>query len=50
MRIPVGCPSFQLKKSPLTPATVAESETSFSIDVTRSRPRIEPFERIGRSE
>jgi len=39
-----------LKKSPLTPATVAESETAFSIEVTRCRPVTVPFARIGWSE
>ena len=38
MKIPAGCPSLALKRSPLIPATVAWPETSFSICVTFSRP------------
>jgi hypothetical protein len=49
MRPPVGCPSVKLKRSPLTLATVASADERFCIDVTRSRPRIELFERIGLS-
>ena len=47
--IPLGWPSLKLKRSPFTPATVAESEMSFCIEVTRSVPVIAPFERIGLS-
>ena len=45
--IPLGWPSLKLKRSPLTPATVAVPEMSFCIEVTRSVPVIAPFERIG---
>ena len=48
--IPVGWPSFQLKRSPFVPTTVAWSETDFSIAVTRPRPVIVPLARIGSSE
>ena len=48
--IPVGWPSFQLKRSPFVPTTVASPETAFSIAVTRPRPVIVPFARTGSSE
>jgi len=47
IRPPVGCPSVQLKRSPLTLATVASAETRFCIEVTRSRPRIALFDSTG---
>jgi len=47
MNIPVGWPSLKLKRSPLTPATVAAPEMSFCIEVTRSVPWIAPFESSG---
>ena len=37
----------ELKRSPLTPATVASPETRVCIDVTRSRPRIALFDSTG---
>jgi hypothetical protein len=49
MTIPLGCPSYQLKKSPFTPATVAVSEIAFCMTVTRWRPVTVPFERTGLS-
>ncbi len=47
---PLGCPSFQLKRSPFTPATVVVDEIAFCIAVTRWRPRIVPFASTGLSE
>ena len=47
--IPSGRPSAALKKSPLTPATVAVAEASRSIPVKRWRPAIAPSESLGRS-
>src|SRR5204863_202018 len=42
IRIPAGRPSAALKKSPLTPATVALADASRCIAVTRSRPPPKP--------
>ena len=47
--IPLGRPSSQVKRSPLTPATFALDMARFCIDVTVSRPRSESFESSGRS-
>ncbi len=44
---PLGWPSFQLKRSPLTPATVAVELSRFCIDVTVSLPRIVFFASVG---
>ena len=44
---PLGCASFQLKRSPLTPTVVAVVARSFSMSVTRSLPTITPFESTG---
>ena len=44
---PVGGPSAKLKRSPFTPATVAFVESRRSIEVTRSRPTMALFDRIG---
>ena len=49
MSIPLGRPSSHVKRSPLTPATVAIDDTRLCMEVTVSRPRIEPFESTGRS-
>jgi hypothetical protein len=45
--IPLGWPSLKLKRSPFTPATVAEPEADCCMDVTRSVPTIVPFESSG---
>src|SRR3954454_6704734 len=46
---PLGQPPVQLKKSPLTPTVVICGETARSIEETRSRPLIVPFESNGLS-
>jgi hypothetical protein len=50
MSPPLGCPSFQLKRSPFTPATVAVVLARFCIDVTFSRPTIASLDSSGISE
>ena len=50
IRTPLGRPSFQLKRSPLTPAMVAVDVSRFCIAVTFSRPAIDSFESTGWSE
>ena len=47
MNIPSGVPSFQVKRSALTPPTVAVDERRFCIDVTVSRPTTVLFESTG---
>ena len=47
--IPLGRPSSNVKRSPLTPATFALDMARFCIDVTVSRPRSVSFESSGRS-
>ena len=44
---PLGQPPVQLKKSPLTPTVVICGDAARSIDDTRSRPLIVPFESSG---
>ena len=47
--MPLGSPSFQVKRSALTPPMVALAEARLSIEVTVSRPSTVSFESIGRS-
>ena len=47
MNIPLGRPSSKVKRSALTPPTVAVDDTRFCIDVTRSRPITVLFESTG---
>ncbi len=49
MNMPLGRPSFQVKRSALTPPTVALAETRRCIELTVSRPWTESFERTGRN-
>jgi hypothetical protein len=47
MNIPLGRPSSKVKRSALTPPTVAVELIRFCIDVTRSRPMTVLFESTG---
>ncbi len=47
MNIPLGRPSLKVKRSALTPPTVAVDAKRFCIEVTRSRPMTESFESTG---
>jgi hypothetical protein len=49
MNMLLGRPSSQVKRSALTPPTVALAETRFCIELTVSRPRMESFESTGRN-
>ena len=49
MYIPLGSPSFGVKRSALTPPIVAVAEARLSIAVTVSRPRTVSLDSIGRS-
>ena len=46
---PLGMPVASAKRSPLTPTTVAEAESPFSMSVTFARPISALLERTGLS-